>query len=92
MMLYTQPIKIELVGRTLIVDKKTINPDIRTFFELNDVLKEPTDKNGDAYYMYRKITKKDNLRYDITLIPSWHNQAEYAKTCLLYTSPSPRDS
>ena len=80
MMLYTQPMKIELVGRTLVADRKTINPDVRTFFELNDVLKEPTDKNEDAYYMYREITKKNDLRYDITLIPQWRDQAEYAKT------------
>jgi len=80
MILYEQPIKVELAQRTIIANEKTINPDVRTFSELAAVLKDGPNSHGEAYYMYRGIIKMNDLRYDITLIPQWKNESECAKT------------
>lgn len=79
MILYSQPIHIELLGKTLIAGKKTIQPSVRTFADLKDVMKEEPTNDGDAYYMYREIAKQNDIRYDITVIPQWE-ETEMAKT------------
>lgn len=80
MMLYEQPVRIELAQKTIIVDKKQVSPTIRTFSEMADVLKDRPEEDGDAYYMYRGLIKTGDLRYDITLIPQWKDKSECAKT------------
>ncbi|MEM3422707.1 MAG: glucose-6-phosphate isomerase family protein [Candidatus Bilamarchaeaceae archaeon] len=80
MIFYSQPFRIELLGTTLIANSKTIHPIVRTFSELKDVLNEEPVSEGDAYYMYREIIKKDGLRYDITVIPVWEKEKEMSKT------------
>lgn len=80
MILYAYPIHIELLGRTLVVNKKSIHPSVRTFSELRSVMKEEPTRNGEAYYMYRNVLKEKDLRYDITVIPQWVNETESAKT------------
>ncbi len=80
MILYEQPIRIELAQRTIIADERAIRPSIRTFSELADVLKDQPQGAGDAYYMYREVMKSNDLRYDITVIPQWKNEDECAKT------------
>ena len=61
-----------------------IKPDIRY---LNDVKKVLFDKkwlkkadNFELYYMYRGIKRKNDLRYDITIIPSKMLGQEFVKT------------
>lgn len=80
MILYEQPIRIELAQGTIIAGERTIRPSIRTFSELADVLKDQPQGAGDAYYMYREVMKSNDLRYDITVIPQWKNEGECAKT------------
>lgn len=80
MMLYENPIKLELSGKKLYADGKEIIPSIRDFSELSDVLMGDIEKEGEAYYMFRSITENNGIRYDITLIPQWGLETEYAKT------------
>jgi len=80
MMLYEKPIKLELTERKLFADGKEIAPSIRDFSELSDVLVGDIEKTGDAYYMFRNIAEKNGIRYDVTLIPQWDLDTEYAKT------------
>ena len=61
-----------------------IKPDIR---KLKDIEKVVYDKkwlkkafNFELYYMYRGIEKKDNLRYDITVVPALMLGKEFVKT------------
>lgn len=80
MILYEQPIRIELAQKTIIAGERTIAPSVRIFSELTEVLKDQPQSSGDAYYMYREVMKSDDLRYDITVIPQWENEGECAKT------------
>jgi len=80
MMLYEKPVKLELTERKLFADGKEIIPSIRDFLELSDVLMGDIEKTGDAYYMFRNIAEKNSIRYDVTLIPQWDLDTEYAKT------------
>lgn len=67
-----------------ILENYNKQPDIRRLYDLRSVLydKSFTEKaeNFDAYYMYRGIDKKDDLRYDITVIPFRMFGEEYPKT------------
>lgn len=61
-----------------------LKPDIRYLDDMRNVL---NDKNWAAkapnlelYYMYRGVEEKDNLRYDITVIPSQMLGQEFVKT------------
>jgi len=80
MMLYEKPIRLELKEKRLFADGKEIIPSVRDFSELSDVLMGDIEKTGDAYYMFRNIAEKNGIRYDITLIPQWDLDTEYAKT------------
>ncbi len=63
---------------------KNKNPDIRRMSDLREVLfdKEWAEKaeDFDAYYMYRGVDERDNLRYDITVIPFNMFGSEFPKT------------
>jgi len=80
MILYEKPIRLELNEARLTADGKDIIPSERDFSELADVLMADIEKQGPAYYMFRDITEKNGIRYDITLIPQWDLETEYAKT------------
>ena len=61
-----------------------VKPDIR---KLNDIKKVVFDQqwlktafDSELYYMYRGIKKKNNLRYDITIIPPKMLGQEFVKT------------
>lgn len=63
---------------------ENLTPDIR---HLSDMLNVIYDKdwaknapNLELYYMYRKITETNGLRYDITIIPSNMLGVEFTKT------------
>lgn len=59
-------------------------PDIRYLDDMRKVLYDQKwaerAPNFELYYMYRGIRQKDNLRYDITVIPSRMLGKEFAKT------------
>ena len=63
---------------------KNKKPDIRRLEDMKGVLhsKEWAKKapNFELYYMYRGIEEKDNLRYDITVIPPRTLGNEFVKT------------
>ncbi len=65
-------------------NRNKVKADIRTLEDMKEVvydtnwLKEAGDM--DLYYMYRGIDEKDNLRYDITVIPPRLLGKEFVKT------------
>ncbi len=63
---------------------KLENPDVRHLHDLKDVLydQEWFKKSDDfeAYYMYRGIKRKNDLRYDVTIIPFVMFGSEFPKT------------
>ncbi len=63
---------------------KKIEPDIRYLYDLKSVVydKEWLEKseNFELYYMYRGLKQKDDLRYDITVIPPKLLGKEFVKT------------
>ncbi len=66
------------------MEEKLTNPDIRYIKDLRNVLydKKWAEKttNFPAYYMYRGIKTKTDLRYDITIIPFQMFGKEFPKT------------
>ncbi len=78
--LYEKPIKIELIDNVLFVDGKQHPRDTRTLSQMRSVLKDDVPGDNDVYYMYRNIHKKNNIRYDITLILPDALGSECAKT------------
>jgi glucose-6-phosphate isomerase len=64
--------------------KNLKKPDIRYLNEMRDLFYDKkwakTAPNLELYYMYRGVKKKNNLRYDITLIPARMLGKEFAKT------------
>lgn len=65
-------------------DLTNLTPDIRHLNDMREVLYDKDfAKNSpdmDLYYMYRGLEKKDDLRYDITIIPAKILGNEYNKT------------
>ncbi len=63
---------------------KLNKPDIRYLDEIRKLLFDKkwakTAPNLELYYMYRGVKKKDNLRYDITIIPPLMLGQEFVKT------------
>jgi len=63
---------------------KKIKPQIRFLNEMKDVLYDQkwlkTSPNFEVYYVWRGIKRKDNLRYDITIIPPRMLGQEFPKT------------
>ncbi len=66
------------------IKTKNLKPDIRYLYDLKKVLYDQkwlkTAPNFELYYMYRGIKKKNNLRYDITVIPAKTLGKEFTKT------------
>jgi len=67
------------------IDLENLKPDIRYLKDMKNVihdkewLKTASD-DLELYYMYRGLEKKDDLRYDITVIPSLMMGREFVKT------------
>ena len=63
---------------------KNKNPDIRYLNDMKEVLYDQkwlrTSSNLELYYMYRGIKKKNDLRYDIAIIPAKMLGQEFVKT------------
>ena len=63
---------------------KTKKPEIRFLYQLRKVLYDRVwlkkTNNFELYYMYRGIKEKDDLRYDITIIPPRMLGKEFVKT------------
>jgi len=63
---------------------KNSKPNIRYLNDMKDVIFDKewlkSAPNLELYYMYRGVKKKDELRYDITIIPSLMLGKEYNKT------------
>lgn len=82
--IYDTPIKIELKGIVLFADGKKIEPNVRTFKDMLDVLKNQQEMNVESdkilYYMYRAPYTKGSIRFDITVIPPSMLGSEYVKT------------
>jgi glucose-6-phosphate isomerase len=80
--LYEKPLKIELVGVTLFVNGGQHPKSVRTLAQMKGVLMGSVDETAtmEAYYMYRSVFVGDDIRYDITLIPSATIKGECAKT------------
>jgi len=59
-------------------------PEIRYLYDMREVLYDKkwaeTTPNLELYYMYRGVKKRDNLRYDITIIPPQMLGKEFART------------
>jgi len=66
------------------IDLKNKTPDIRYLNDMKGVLFDQewtkTAPNHELYYMYRGLEEKDNLRYDITVIPPRMLGEEFVKT------------
>ncbi|MBN2478486.1 glucose-6-phosphate isomerase [Candidatus Micrarchaeota archaeon] len=82
MMFYNTPIKLEFNDDGLLVDGKKHPFSVRMLSELNEVLLGDFSGAEDKpiYLMYRDIVKKDNLRYDMTVIASRILGEEYSRT------------
>lgn len=63
---------------------KKLTPDIRFLHDMREVVYDQNwiknAENFEAYYMYRGLEKKGNLRYDITVIPQNMMTNEFIKT------------
>jgi glucose-6-phosphate isomerase, archaeal len=86
--LYEKPIKIELIDNVLFVNENQHPKDTRTVAQLKGVLKDDIAVDRDVYYMYRNVYKKDDIRYDITVILPEALGSECAKTHGHYHPPS----
>jgi len=66
------------------IDLTKLSPDIRKLNDMREVLADKdfaeNSPDMDLYYMYRGLTEKDNLRYDITTIPAKMLGNEFNKT------------
>lgn len=65
---------------------ENLKPDVRHLSDMLDVVfdknwvKTAPNMNMDLYYMYRKLTENNGLRYDITIIPANMLGLEFTKT------------
>lgn len=66
------------------IDLTKLNPDIRHLDDIRSVLHDQewskTAKNTDLYFMYRGIEEKNDIRYDITVVPANMLGQEFSKT------------
>lgn len=66
------------------IDLKDKTPDIRYLNDMKDVIYDKewlkTAPNLELYYMYRGLERKEELRYDITVIPAQMLGKEFTKT------------
>jgi glucose-6-phosphate isomerase, archaeal len=86
--LYEKPLKIELIDNVLFVDGKQHPRDTRALSQLRSVLKDDIQGERDVYYMYRDVYRKDDIRYDITVILPEPLGGECPKTHGHYHPPS----
>lgn len=79
---YSEPVKIEVKGRSLFLNNEPHGFSVRTISQMNDVLiaKQPVANDYPLYFMFRALAQKAGLRYDVTLIPPKVIAGEYAKT------------
>ncbi len=78
--IYEEPLKIEIVDDVIFVNGTQHPRDIRTYEQMREVAWKDLSERGELYYMYRDIYKKDDIRFDITVIPQRKLGEEYAKT------------
>lgn len=67
------------------IDLKNIKPDIRYLKDMKEVVYdkewlETAPEDLELYYIYRRVKKKDGMRYDITIIPPRMLGQEFVKT------------
>ncbi len=79
---YSEPIKIEINGRSVFVNGEVKDFAVRNLSRMNDVLmkKQTVLHDFPLYFMFRSIAGKEGIRYDITIIPPKNIAGEYAKT------------
>ncbi len=79
---YSEPIRIEVRGRSVFVNWEVKEFTVRSISQMNDVLmkKQAVRHDFPLYFMFRSIVEKEGLRYDITIIPPKTIGGEYAKT------------
>ena len=86
-------ITYDTITKTLLFEGTKITPSIRRLKDISDTIYDKkwlgnTDPEKELYYMFRDIAKKEhketieknNLRYDITVIPASTFGKEYTKT------------
>ncbi len=80
--LYEKPIHIELVGCNLFVEGKQHSKSVRLLGQMKKTLMRYTEgaANLEVYYMYRDVYNKNDMRFDITVIPAVEISGECAKT------------
>ena len=65
-------------------DPTNLKPDVRYLAELEKVIYDKewfkTAENVELYYMYRGLEEKNDIRYDITVLPAKMMGEEFAKT------------
>ena len=65
-------------------DLSKLTPDIRKLNDMKAVIADQkwlkTTTDSDLYYMYRGLEEKDELRYDITVVPAQMLGSEFVKT------------
>lgn len=66
------------------IDLTKLKPDVRSLSEMKGVLYDQnwlkTAVNAELYFMYRGVEEKNEIRYDITVIPSKKLGQEFSKT------------
>lgn len=66
------------------MELKDKTPDIRYLNDMKDVLYDKqwaeTANNLELYYMYRQLSEKNGIKYDITIIPAQMLGKEFTKT------------
>jgi len=75
-------------GKQLKTEWGTYEASVRRISDLKDVLLDPPEEEGDAYYMFRDVCRPEDrekfeahaVRYDITVIPPGTIGKEYIKT------------
>ncbi len=83
-------VKVKLMGNCLEVDGKQHPSTVRIIGQMKDVLLTPDSTYSEPlYYMYRGVSSREDLRYDVTLILPRMLKDEYAKTFGHYHPQSP---
>src|SRR5271157_5416728 len=80
--LYEKPLRVELVGFNLFVNGEQNPKSVRTLEQMRKTwMSYSADAgNPDIYFMYRNVYKKDDIRFDVTVIPPFDVRGECAKT------------
>ncbi len=81
--LYDRPVHMEIVDNELLVNEKKIEADVRKLSDMAHTFLDADLRDipdCEMYYMYREVVKKNDVRYDITVIPHREINGECAKT------------